>query len=103
MRKINTLNIPMNKKILEAGLAVKDYTLQKYNKVFVKRMDVRFPPEQQQDGIRRFMKRFAEKERTLYEKATDKSVECGVGIWAVDRSVESVCAIHLSNCPSPNR
>ena len=53
----------MNEKILEAGLAVKDYTLQKYNKVFVKRMDVRFPPEQQQDGIRRFMKRFAEKER----------------------------------------
>ncbi len=63
MNNINTLNIPMNDKILKAGMTVLDHALQKHNKVFVQRVDVRLPLELQQKGIIRFNKRFIEKER----------------------------------------
>ena len=63
MNNINTLNIPMNDNILNAGISVRDHALQKHNKVFVQRMDVRFPLELQQKSIIKFNKRFIEKER----------------------------------------
>ena len=63
MNNINTLNIPMNDNILNAGISVRDHALQKHNKVFVQRMDVRFPLELQQKAIIKFNKRFIEKER----------------------------------------
>ena len=63
MRQINTLDIPMNEKILDAVLSVFDYALQRHNKVLVQRLDVRFPLELQQEAIRRFNKRFIEKEK----------------------------------------
>ena len=63
MNNINTLNIPMNDKILEAGISVLDHALQKHNKVFVQRIDIRLPLEFQQNGIIPFNKRFIEKEK----------------------------------------
>ena len=63
MNNINTLNIPMNDNILNAGISVRDHALQKHNKVFAQRMDVRFPLELQQKAIIKFNKRFIEKER----------------------------------------
>ena len=63
MRKINTLNIPMNESILNTGIDVLNSSLKKHNKVFVQRMDIRFPLELQQKAIIKFNKRFIEKER----------------------------------------
>ena len=59
----NTLNIPMNDRILEAGNSVLTNSLQKHNKVFVQRIDIRLPLEFQQEGIIPFNKRFIEKEK----------------------------------------
>ena len=53
----------MNDNILNAGISVRDHALQKHNKVFVQRMDVRFPLELQQKAIIKYNKRFIEKER----------------------------------------
>ena len=63
MNNVNTLDIPMNESILNTGIDVLNFSLQKHNKVFVQRMDIRFPLELQQKGIIRFNKRFIEKER----------------------------------------
>ena len=59
----NSLNIPMNDRILEAGKSVLTNSLQKHNKVFVQRIDIRLPLEFQQKGIIPFNKRFIEKEK----------------------------------------
>ena len=59
----NSLNIPMNDRILEAGKSVLSNSLQKHNKVFVQRIDIRLPLELQQKGIIPFNKRFIEKEK----------------------------------------
>jgi len=59
----NSLNIPMNDRILEAGKSVLANSLQKHNKVFVQRIDIRLPLEFQQKGIIPFNKRFIEKEK----------------------------------------
>ena len=59
----NSLNIPMNDRILEAGESVLKNSLQEYNKVFVQRIDIRLPLEFQQNGIIPFNKRFIEKEK----------------------------------------
>ena len=63
MNNVNTLDIPMNESILNTGIDVLNFSLQKHNKVFVQRLDIRFPLELQQKGIIRFNKRFIEKER----------------------------------------
>ena len=53
----------MNESILNTGIDVLNSSLKKHNKVFVQRMDIRFPLELQQKAIIKFNKRFIEKER----------------------------------------